>query len=461
MIKHRIFIGSSTEKLDVARKIKRQFDSDPDITAVVWKDCREFYLGESVLESLMNVKGNYDFAILVFNPDDKTESRGEVQPVTRDNVLFELGLFMGVLGRKRTFFVYNSDDNVKIPSDLKGITSSIYKTKGSGEGLLSDISSAVDQIRDQVRREGPLPRVDPVTTQAGIFNRIINASMSPNDDYIESEFLEYVNSQRPESIASIKDVVAFSRDLFRYYLYPFVRPSELRDNYLRIYFAYFLGDGVPVKAGCCPTDCSDVDLAGKQFKGHFVIGLSNPSPLAAEKNWLEGRVVAGYDEEGGWLSNCAWVFARGKENNIANVEDLSTGEENFQVEGEKAVYTLPIHWSIKRDGATYKATIGVLAVSSKQPYGVQKYIRTRANALSVLLGFLFSLHAFQSQDKLDEGFSACPQAGERPIGFNPRPPEDFARRAVALRRKIALHFESSFLRKEMHVLKDGQLSFKH
>ena len=82
------------EKLDVARKIKRQFENDPDITAVVWNESREFQLGESVLESLMEVKGHYDFAILVFNPDDKVESRGVTQEATRDNVLFELGLFI-------------------------------------------------------------------------------------------------------------------------------------------------------------------------------------------------------------------------------------------------------------------------------------------------------------------------------------------------------------------------------
>ena len=36
----------------MARKIKRQFENDPDITAVVWNESREFQLGESVLESL-------------------------------------------------------------------------------------------------------------------------------------------------------------------------------------------------------------------------------------------------------------------------------------------------------------------------------------------------------------------------------------------------------------------------
>jgi predicted nucleotide-binding protein len=48
---------------------------------------------------------SFDFAILVLTPDDLTQSRGKQQPSPRDNVVFELGLFIGALGRDRVFMV--------------------------------------------------------------------------------------------------------------------------------------------------------------------------------------------------------------------------------------------------------------------------------------------------------------------------------------------------------------------
>jgi CRP/FNR family cyclic AMP-dependent transcriptional regulator len=52
---------------------------------------------------------------------DTSESRGQSYASPRDNVLFELGLFMGRLGPKRVFIVHEADVNLKLPADLAGI----------------------------------------------------------------------------------------------------------------------------------------------------------------------------------------------------------------------------------------------------------------------------------------------------------------------------------------------------
>ena len=63
---------------------------------------------------------NYDYAILVLTPDDVLLKREINQMTARDNVLFELGFFIGKLGRDKTFIIASSD--VTLPSDLAGIT---------------------------------------------------------------------------------------------------------------------------------------------------------------------------------------------------------------------------------------------------------------------------------------------------------------------------------------------------
>jgi CRP/FNR family cyclic AMP-dependent transcriptional regulator len=67
-----------------------------------------------------------DFAALVFGPDDKVMSRKIEEMAPRDNVVFELGLFMGDLKRERTFIVKEHKADIKIPSDLLGLTPITY-----------------------------------------------------------------------------------------------------------------------------------------------------------------------------------------------------------------------------------------------------------------------------------------------------------------------------------------------
>jgi len=104
-----VFIGSSTEGLVVAREIELQLQEAAITT--IWKD-GVFGLGSGILESLMKVREQFDFAVMVLSPDDLGESRGKSYEYPRDNVIFELGLFMGRLGEKRVFIVHGQDENL-------------------------------------------------------------------------------------------------------------------------------------------------------------------------------------------------------------------------------------------------------------------------------------------------------------------------------------------------------------
>jgi hypothetical protein len=79
-------------------------------------------MGASILDGLIKVGEVYDFALLVFGQDDCTMMGDEKVPTVRDNVIFELGLFMGQMGRGRSFWL--SPRGSKAPhgsTDLGGI----------------------------------------------------------------------------------------------------------------------------------------------------------------------------------------------------------------------------------------------------------------------------------------------------------------------------------------------------
>lgn len=124
-----VFVGSSSEGLPIARAIQIGLDREAELT--LWNQ-GVFGLSEGTLESLVHAIEQFDFAVLVLTPDDLVESRGRSSPGPRDNVLFELGLFMGGLGRDRTFIVHERSADLRLPSDLAGVTSATFERRSDG-----------------------------------------------------------------------------------------------------------------------------------------------------------------------------------------------------------------------------------------------------------------------------------------------------------------------------------------
>jgi predicted nucleotide-binding protein len=122
--KIRVFIGSSSESVAIANEIQCGL-SQTSVLAKVWTNS-VFSPSVYFLEALEETSRDVDFAVLIMGPDDKVESRGVEHDAPRDNVIFELGLFIGSLGRKRVFLVAPRGIDIKIPSDLLGITLITY-----------------------------------------------------------------------------------------------------------------------------------------------------------------------------------------------------------------------------------------------------------------------------------------------------------------------------------------------
>jgi CRP/FNR family cyclic AMP-dependent transcriptional regulator len=115
-----IFIGSSSEALNEATWLLKSLNRRPAVCRI-WTQ-GVFQLSNTTIEDLLRQTAECDFAVLLLTPDDMTRSRGRQKASPRDNAVFELGLFMGALGRQQTFIVAPRSLDLKLPTDLLGVT---------------------------------------------------------------------------------------------------------------------------------------------------------------------------------------------------------------------------------------------------------------------------------------------------------------------------------------------------
>lgn len=145
-----VFIGSSNKGLKIAEALQPHlFDvSEP----LIWK-YGAFPPGELTLETLERLAVTSDFAVLVATPDHLVERRGEPARVPTENILFELGLFMGTLGRQRTFIARNQEDTNPLPTNLLGITVCFFSDP-TDRNFANALAPAAAQIKRQVDKLG-------------------------------------------------------------------------------------------------------------------------------------------------------------------------------------------------------------------------------------------------------------------------------------------------------------------
>lgn len=148
----RVFVISSVEALPVTRLLVQHFEHDPFLT-VVW-DHGVFRAANYTLDELESQLERADFAIAVAHADDLVISRGDEWPAMRDNVVFELGMFIGFLGRRRAFLMEPREDKLKLPSDLAGLTTVPYRYK-PGADARALLAPACEQIRARILDAGP------------------------------------------------------------------------------------------------------------------------------------------------------------------------------------------------------------------------------------------------------------------------------------------------------------------
>lgn len=143
MANPRLFIASSRESLPLAEVFAEKLKAAADVK--IWT--KVFQSQQTYLERLRELPELFDFGAFLLGPDDTVMSRNAEHYVPRDNVIFELGLFMEVLGVKRTFPVV--PQGVKICSDFSGWKFIEYKEP---EGWKEFRESIENEKRDRIRQ---------------------------------------------------------------------------------------------------------------------------------------------------------------------------------------------------------------------------------------------------------------------------------------------------------------------
>ena len=157
MEKPRIFRGSSGKQAKLLQALTRGLED----VAHVEPWTTSFNPGTTTLERLLELTREVDFAAFVFAEDDWTTNApteapaptpGQASP--RDNVVFEAGLFGGVLGMRRTFIVHARDS--KLPTDLLGLTC----VRFDGSTSAAERKVVCQKLRNAIENEGRVTRIE-------------------------------------------------------------------------------------------------------------------------------------------------------------------------------------------------------------------------------------------------------------------------------------------------------------
>lgn len=161
-----IFIGCSSESLDVAQVVQKELRArNSNYFPILWNQ-GVIKISKFVIPELIKALNKSQYGIFIFNDDDIKNSRGKKSKVVRDNVLFEFGLAVGILGSDNCF-VFKSLD-AKVPTDFDGLTYATYNKENFDINSQAEMGQAITDFEHSIKENDYIE----------IFNNII-----PWNDY--------------------------------------------------------------------------------------------------------------------------------------------------------------------------------------------------------------------------------------------------------------------------------------
>jgi hypothetical protein len=158
-----LFIASSVEGLRIADAINANLDHEAHCT--IWR-AGTFKLSSQTVDDLVKKSSTIDFAVFVFTPDDVATIRDHQGTIARDNVVFEMGLFIGAIGKERCYLVKPRGVEMLLPSDLLGMNLADYAADRPDGDVESALNYACKLVKDRIRELGAINR-SPFTRPSG------------------------------------------------------------------------------------------------------------------------------------------------------------------------------------------------------------------------------------------------------------------------------------------------------
>ncbi len=208
---YRLFIGSSSEHLDYAESVQLNLSHVKNLDVICWSQ-NTFRISHYPLDDLLTQLEHMSFGVFILAPDDYVKIRDDNYYCVRDNVIFEMGMFFGALGRERTFFMAPEDihNSYHIPSDLDGINYAKYTVSNPNEKDAA-VGPACTQIKRMIHEQ--MKKIIPkdIIERYGVFQDFDNLyrNMFATSNHIVTSFI-HSRRWRETNMAYIEQF--FTRD---------------------------------------------------------------------------------------------------------------------------------------------------------------------------------------------------------------------------------------------------------
>jgi hypothetical protein len=181
-LKPKIFIGSSKAGYAIGEKVKANLSSTGD--CFLWQDPNVWEPNRSTFENLLRMVSYFDFGIFVATADDLTLTNDKIVIEPRDNVILEMALFLGAMGRDKAFLLV--EEGIKLPTDFNGIYMPRFD-KASDKSIKNACDEYANKIEEHYRL-GHLSLYPTTALAIGYYKNFVSGLVESVQDADNLEF---------------------------------------------------------------------------------------------------------------------------------------------------------------------------------------------------------------------------------------------------------------------------------